>query len=205
MFGSIRRHLSYANVTATVAMVFAMSGGALAASHYLITKTSQIAPKVRTALKGQRGVTGPAGSQGKEGAGGKEGKEGAKGEPGPLLSALPSGKTEKGAYAFASTRFTKEGGGAYAPAVETSYPIPLTFEPNTNIIKPKASPTAACPGSVENPTATAGNLCIYAEREDAPLEPENAPAKGHFGFLAFFFVGEGANYEDKGTWAVTAP
>jgi hypothetical protein len=42
----MRRHLSYANVTATLALVFAMSGGALAAKHYLVTKTNQISPKV---------------------------------------------------------------------------------------------------------------------------------------------------------------
>src|ERR1700712_1050053 len=44
--GDMRRHLSYANVTATLALVFAMSGGALAAKHYLVTKTNQISPKV---------------------------------------------------------------------------------------------------------------------------------------------------------------
>lgn len=42
----MRRHLSYANVTATLALIFAMSGGALAAKHYLVTKTNQISPKV---------------------------------------------------------------------------------------------------------------------------------------------------------------
>jgi hypothetical protein len=31
----MRRHLSYANVVATLALVFAMTGGAFAASHYL--------------------------------------------------------------------------------------------------------------------------------------------------------------------------
>lgn len=46
-----RRHLSYANVVATVALVFAMSGGALAAAHYLITSTSQIKPSVLRTLK----------------------------------------------------------------------------------------------------------------------------------------------------------
>jgi hypothetical protein len=40
MFSPIRRHLSYANVVATMALVFAMSGSALAAKHYLITSTS---------------------------------------------------------------------------------------------------------------------------------------------------------------------
>ena len=33
----MRRHLNYANVTATLALVFAMSGGALAAKHYLVS------------------------------------------------------------------------------------------------------------------------------------------------------------------------
>jgi hypothetical protein len=42
----MRKHLTYANVAATLALVFAMSGGALAAKHYLVTKTSQISPKV---------------------------------------------------------------------------------------------------------------------------------------------------------------
>jgi hypothetical protein len=42
----MRKHLTYANVTATLALVFAMSGGALAAKHYLVTKTNQISPTV---------------------------------------------------------------------------------------------------------------------------------------------------------------
>jgi hypothetical protein len=46
----MRRHITYANVTATLALVFAMSGGALAAKHYLVTKTNQISPKVLQSL-----------------------------------------------------------------------------------------------------------------------------------------------------------
>ena len=34
---SIRKHLTYANVMATVAVVFAMGGSAVAANHYLIS------------------------------------------------------------------------------------------------------------------------------------------------------------------------
>jgi hypothetical protein len=49
----LRRHLSYANVTATLALVFAMSGGALAAKHYLLTSTKQISPKVLKQLTNQ--------------------------------------------------------------------------------------------------------------------------------------------------------
>jgi hypothetical protein len=70
----MRRHLNYANVIATLALFFAMSGGALAAKHYLINSTKQINPKVIKKLKGNTGprgatgATGPIGPQGKEGA-----------------------------------------------------------------------------------------------------------------------------------------
>src|SRR2546423_12959350 len=122
---SPRTHLTYANVTATLALVFAMSGGALAAKHYLINSTKQINPKVLKALKGNRGAkgatgaTGPPGTAsaaGKEGPQGKEGpagKEGKKGEPGTLLTTLPSEKTEAGGYGVATT--PPSGGGKYNP------------------------------------------------------------------------------------------
>jgi hypothetical protein len=44
--GGFARHLSYANVVSTLALLFAMTGGALAASHYVITSTKQIKPSV---------------------------------------------------------------------------------------------------------------------------------------------------------------
>ena len=58
----MRRRLSYANVTATLALVFAMSGGAMAANHYLITSTKQINPKVLKKLTGKTGKTGATGA-----------------------------------------------------------------------------------------------------------------------------------------------
>ncbi len=48
---TLRRHLSYANVTATLALVFAMSGGALAAKHYLVNSTKQLNPTVIKSLE----------------------------------------------------------------------------------------------------------------------------------------------------------
>jgi hypothetical protein len=77
----LRRHLSYANVTATLALVFAMSGGALAATQYVIKSTKQIKPSVLKSLKGNAGPAGPAGPAGAKGASG-EGKEGAAGKEG---------------------------------------------------------------------------------------------------------------------------
>jgi hypothetical protein len=97
----MRKRLSYANVTATLALVFAMSGGAMAANSYLINSTKQINPKVLKKLKGNAGkagangasgangangavgATGPQGAGGKEGSPGKEGKEGSTGKEGP--------------------------------------------------------------------------------------------------------------------------
>ena len=71
----MRRRLSYANVTATLALVFAMSGGALAANHYLINSTKQINPKVLKKLTGKTGRrTGAAGAAGPTGASGPQGK-----------------------------------------------------------------------------------------------------------------------------------
>jgi hypothetical protein len=80
-----RRYITYANVVATLALVLSMSGGALAASHYLINSTSQINPKVRRALTGKSGkvgAAGPQGVQGPQGAPGSEGAQGPKGEKG---------------------------------------------------------------------------------------------------------------------------
>ena len=90
----MRRRLSYANVTATLALVFAMSGGAMAANHYLINSTKQINPKVlkkltgkagapgATGATGATGAVGPAGSPGTAGAKGEKGETGLKGETG---------------------------------------------------------------------------------------------------------------------------
>jgi hypothetical protein len=89
----MRRRFSYANVVATLALVFAMSGGALAANHYLIKSTKQISPKVLKKLKvkgktgkagktGTPGATGAAGSIGSNGTAGAQGAIGVPGRPG---------------------------------------------------------------------------------------------------------------------------
>lgn len=90
MFQGFRRRLTYANVTATLALVFAMSGGAYAAGRYLITSPKQISPKVLNELKGRRGQTGAAGAagaQGQQGAQGPAGPQGSTGEKGAAGSA----------------------------------------------------------------------------------------------------------------------
>jgi hypothetical protein len=84
----MRRRITYANVTATLALVFSMTGGALAANHYLIDSTKQIDPNVLKKLHGHsgrsgaKGATGQAGPAGPAGPAGREGPQGSAGAPG---------------------------------------------------------------------------------------------------------------------------
>ncbi len=127
---SIRSRFTYSNVVATLALVFAMSGGAYAASKFLITSTKQIKPSVLASLKGKAGVNGaqgvagaagpagPAGAvgpqgapgapgvagelgpEGKEGKAGKNGTNGKEGSPWTANGTLPVGSTETGVWGF---------------------------------------------------------------------------------------------------------
>jgi hypothetical protein len=94
MFSRIRKRLTFANVAMTLALVFAMSGGAYAAGKYLINSTKQINPKVLKALKGAKGVKGEAGAKGETGPAGTNGKDGAPGAAGK--DGLPGGNGKDG-------------------------------------------------------------------------------------------------------------
>jgi len=95
MLTAVRKRLTWANIAMTLALVFAMSGGAYAAGKYLITSTKQISPKVLKSLVGKAGKTGangapgaagpagPTGPPGPQGPAGAKGETGAQGVPGP--------------------------------------------------------------------------------------------------------------------------
>jgi hypothetical protein len=92
----MRRHLTYANVAATLALVFAMSGGALAAKHYMVESTSQINPKVLKKLRGHNGKKGTIGKTGLTGAAGAPGAPGATGPAGAPATKLLAAINEEG-------------------------------------------------------------------------------------------------------------
>jgi Collagen triple helix repeat (20 copies) len=124
MFSSIRKRLTYANVAMTLALVFAMTGGAYAAKHYLITSTKQISPKVLTALKGK---TGPAGKDGAQGPAGPAGLAGSKGENGAAGLEGKEGKEGKAGVSVTSKALAEgdkncaAGGSEFKAGASTTY------------------------------------------------------------------------------------
>ena len=175
MGSSKRKHLSYANVAATLALIIAMSGGALAASHYLITSTKQISPKVLRKLKGRRGRTGASGSPGIAGTQGPLGLQGAKGTIGPegapgqsALSPIRAGQSVSGVYAI--RRKPAAEGELLDEAI--TYPIGLPAPiaaSNVIYMGPGESGPAQCKGPGK---ADPGYLCIYSEfNEGVELPP----------------------------------
>jgi hypothetical protein len=187
MFSALRNRIrvSPASVIATLALVFAMTGGAYAAGHFIITSTKQISPKVLKALKGKvgatgatgaqgpagpTGATGPGGPQGPPGATGKEGAPGTEGAPGKegkegktgFTKTLPSGESEHGQWGGL-------GGEGFVTTV--SFNIPLGEETQAHFIgleegegEPKeatAIKEKECGGTAAAPTAAPGNFCVF--------------------------------------------
>jgi hypothetical protein len=120
MFSAIRRRFTYANVAMTLALVFAMSGGAYAASKYLITSTKQISPKVLKSLQGKAGSAGANGAQGPAGPTGPQGPAGAKGENGTSGTSGANGVSVTSSAEAAGTN-CKAGGSKFVSASGTTY------------------------------------------------------------------------------------
>ncbi len=231
MASRVRSRLTYANVAATLALVFAMTGGAYAAGHYLISSTKQISPKVLKALQGKAGPagrmgatgtggpigpaggTGPKGEAGSPGAKGEKGERGEKGEKGAKGEAgspwspesqLPSGATETGTFVALATGPTSK-----TALAAVSFPIQLAVSlEHSKIVFVTAKDVseskvpAGCSGEVSKPAAEAGFLCVF---EGIPGGAENAEAATTTPTGAVFLFGmssEGAFI--TGSWAVTA-
>ncbi len=187
MFSRIRKHFTYANIILTIALVFAMTGGAYAAGKYLITSTKQIKPSVLTSLKGKAGAKGANGATGATGAAGPAGPAGPTGANGPTGPAGPTGLTgatgAAGPTGAAGTEGSPWTAGGTLPAEKTetgawgfstqtplttlitsvSFPIPLGEElaaTAVHYVGPGETVTD-CPGNVQEPKAAPGNLCVY--------------------------------------------
>jgi hypothetical protein len=210
----------------------------------------------KAGANGVQGQPGPGGPQGQAGVNGKDGAPGVPGEsvtakPVPTKVAtcaqqggaefkvgatttfacngqtgftetLPKGKTLTGEWTILGN----------APAANTgfetsaSYGIPLAAAPTTHYVRVGATLPAGCTGSVTEPVASPGNLCVFAAREENTLQklsifffpticdlstevcfPGSPTAEGEgdrFGFgIEVLAAAEGRTWAN-GTWAVTA-
>jgi len=196
---SVTRRINYANVTATLALFFAMTGGALAAKHYLINSTKQINPKVLKALHGRTGKTGPQGPAGPHGPAGAQGTVGPTGPAGTFSTALSPGQTIRGTY--------NTGGTAAAPVAlaNTSISFLSLFSaaPTVRIVPEGGVPPAECPGTVALPQAKPGFLCIY-EEERTNTDGLKLNTTLRTGATIFIFAKAAGTFYSVGTWAATA-
>jgi hypothetical protein len=159
-----------------------MTGGAYAASKYLITSTKQISPKVLKSLTGKPGPAGANGANGAAGLGsaGPQGAAGAKGETGapgangtngaPGLKGetgspwtaggtLPSKKTETGAWSY-----TAGVAGGVVSSISFTFPLTAALDAtHVHYIGGSGTASTECQGTVEHPEANPGNLCVYQE------------------------------------------
>jgi len=214
MFSRIHDKLGTAGlIIAVVALIAAFSGAALAKG-VIITKLSQISPKVQKKLKGAMGPQGPAGAQGPKGdpgpkgdAGahgpeGPEGPQGVQGNPGPTETKLPAGKTMKGLWDFQANQ------NAFGLGI-MSITFPLRVEPAPTFewvpSTTQAGENEHCPGDKEIPKAEPGWFCMYA---DVILGTTGPPSERATGSPSIGFRGEWTIEDETalamGTWAVTA-
>jgi hypothetical protein len=215
-------------IVAIVALIAAVGGTALAASGALTGKQKKEVTKIakkyagapgaagpagpagangKDGAKGDKGDTGAQGAQGPQGIQGKEGKQAKEGSPWTAGGTLPSGESEYGhwAYGLTGTEETL----ATAPI---SFVIPTDEAPTLHYV-PFGGSDPGCPGSLSEPAASPGNLCVFED------EPQASPGSlltvaseftlNNTGVTLFFSTPEGAPgvripSASLGTWAVTA-
>ena len=168
---------------------------------------------------GSAGAAGPTGSTGAAGAKGATGAAGATGATGfsGFTETLPAGKTETGVWANVGS--VPNGTEVLIPI---SFPIPLSLGSSKAFLLNEEETAheegsgfeAGCTGTVENPTAPEGTLCVYTD-----FEGGNNVEFLFFNFNEVFggyhptgavmvFLntsGEEGRYVGQGSWAVTAP
>jgi len=209
----IRKRFTYANVMSSIA-VFLILGGATALAAGQLGKNSvgskQLKKNAVTSAKVKNGSLLSAdfkAGQLPKGATGPQGSKGEKGDAGPLLNTLSSGQTLRGSFNGGN------GANAASDLVEASisYPFPLAANVVAHVIQLAEAPPSQCPGTVSNPQAQAGNLCIFvAGKNSAGTVGSYGTVDGSsdYRFGASVYARSPAATtvsEIWGTWAVTAP
>jgi hypothetical protein len=206
MLSAIRRNLSPTTAIAIVALVFAMSGGAIAANS--AGGSAEASKKAgKRGPRGLRGKQGPKGLQGPKGDTGARGAAGPKGDTGDPWTAggfLPSGASVGGTW-VAGVGPGILPGPTGAAAASISFGLPLKGLPTVFVIKKEQEGiehAAECPGSVAFPKAAKGDLCLYTAEEAAGMAFQSA-IPSPFGAIVTYLGTPGTG--NAGVWAVTAP
>jgi hypothetical protein len=99
MLSTLRTRFGIPGIISVIALVFAMFGGAYAASQSGVNQKAKTkvvkGPRGPKGAKGDTGATGPAGAPGSQGLKGDAGTPGAKGDPGVSPKGVPFGPTEE--------------------------------------------------------------------------------------------------------------
>lgn len=178
-------------------------------------------------VKGDHGDIGATGAQGPVGAQGIQGLPGATGAQGPrgvsAFDVLPANTT---IFGVIGADYTSSSAGSEWSALASLNGIPpvafsnelVTIQNNVNVDNEcdgasclhteELALSSNCTGSVDNPTAAPGWLCVY------PIQDTNARVvrgyalplgNGRFGFMVKWSAGAAGRTTFRAVWAYTAP
>jgi hypothetical protein len=204
-------------MVAVIALVFAMLGGAYAATN---TGKATSSAKAKKGPRGPKGATGPAGpagpagsagatgpagpkgdkgdtgNEGKQGPEGKAGKNGKDGSPWTLGGVLPPKATETGIWALSALPKEVIQGQVRIPiSLPIPLPAPITEAGKIHIFEGETIPSGCtgtattAPVKVLDLGADPGNICIYVNSHTGGVNAaEMAPISAETGNL--FQVGK---------------
>jgi hypothetical protein len=165
-------------------------------------------PAGDTGAIGAKGADGEDGEDGEDGATGPTGPTGPEGSPWTLGGTLPGGETLTGTWAFGPLELGDEA------AFPIAFPIPLAAPlggSQVHLLAEGEDETEDCPGTMQDPQAKAGHLCLYSQELGAEVigsitDPTTELAEGAAtSGAALFALSLESDGRGKGTYAVTAP
>jgi hypothetical protein len=166
-----------------------------------------VGPKGDTGDPGTNGAPGVKGDAGAKGDPGSNGAPGVQGNPGPFPDPLQSGKTLRG---FWGHGFTADAAGE-ADNTFYSFVFTLPAAPTPHFIPHNGAAPAGCTGgTVANPKADPGHLCVYEIEPENSTVPSVCSINGCSGAddngfqIARSSAAAGFSLS-RGSWAVTAP
>jgi len=138
---------------------------------------------------------------------GPRGPQGPAGPAGVTADTLPSGRTVRGRWDATKTGVSEPGQAAFDAI---SFGARLAAAPARTIVLNPPGP-AQCPGTVADPDATPGNLCIYVGDRvntgtiETVLDGVTTGATSRQGTSVYAVSTSTGSFGARGSWAVTAP